>query len=57
MSTIKKRNSLEQYGRKNMIKVNEIAISDKQHSEEIIDEQKQPPEVVYEKRFRGKRLC
>ena len=50
MYMIMKRNSLEQYGRKNMINANEIAISDKQHCKEIIDEQKQPPEVFYEKR-------
>ena len=42
---------------KNMIKDNEIAIYDKQHSKEIINEQKQLPEVFYEKRFTEKHLC
>ena len=47
-----------------MIKVNGIPISNKQHCKEIIDEQKQPPEVFYEKdilrnfaKFTGKHLC
>ena len=34
----KKRNCLGQYDKKNMIKVNEIAISDNQHCKEIIYE-------------------
>ena len=34
----KKRNYLGQYDKKNMIKVNEIAISDNQHCKEIIYE-------------------